>query len=741
MIRPVTRAAWLPFGGLLAYGAAWASAALGISLLANDDHPGQFFRFWHALVHGVAPWTWNPDWWMGFAELQFYPPGFAYAGVVLAHLGLGLLPPPATYQALLWLIFLAPGVTTFVLLARLLPNPWLALPGSAIAMTLSAETMSGVEGGLRIGMVSARLGWALLPLLVLALVRWMPRGSAVAPGPAGLLAAIVLSHPAHAPAAIVYVGLAALLGAGPLPRRLTSAVLVVVLAAGLTAFWTVPLAWHLEEARPLAWGDPAFTLLRRSLHAGPLLPMALVFALAAVVVRRDRAALLLTLFVPVMTAVVALDPSSFLPANRLADSLVLGIILAAGLGLGGALALLVERRARRRRMAAAVLVIGLLVIAARDDRGLVAWPSGRPWPTLAEVTERLRLAELWRALDAAPPGRVLYVRSGAPLHPSPRGSRQRHPWYRPHTHVTALTPLTTGRAIVNGTFTHPSAMAGLVYSGSPRREPIRQLVEQLDGERLFGEPLAAITPATLERFLDLFGASAVVILEEDEDTLPALTRSERFRRVDAWPHVVYVAHRSQPLPERLGRDHWRVTVENVAGGWVSTRVSFSPLWRAVANDAPIPSRRGPLGELQVKPASPAPEQARRSPPAAPGTMSDAERGSPAAAPPAVSDRGLGSPAAAPRTISDQGLGSPAAAPRTISDRGLGSPAAAPRTATIDLWYGPGKVEWLGVGVSAVTLVVWAGLMALQIATRPRRGRAGGRPPRGAGRPPSRGPAS
>ena len=34
-------------------------------------------------MRGPAPWTWNPDWWTGYPELQFYPPGFAYAGAVL----------------------------------------------------------------------------------------------------------------------------------------------------------------------------------------------------------------------------------------------------------------------------------------------------------------------------------------------------------------------------------------------------------------------------------------------------------------------------------------------------------------------------------------------------------------------------------------------------------------------------------------------------------------------------------
>src|SRR5439155_9811375 len=83
---------------------------------------------------------------------------------------------------------------------------WLALPGSLVALTLSTGVASGVEGGVHIGMLPARLGWALLPLLALVLIRWADdEGSR----PWGLalisLAAIVVTHPAHVPAAAVLV--------------------------------------------------------------------------------------------------------------------------------------------------------------------------------------------------------------------------------------------------------------------------------------------------------------------------------------------------------------------------------------------------------------------------------------------------------------------------------------------------------------------------------------------------------
>jgi hypothetical protein len=596
----VTRAALAPLGLLLAYGLAFAAVALGFSPLAVDDHPGQFFRLWHGLERGLAPWTWNADWWMGSPELQFSPPGFVYLGAALHYLSLTLLGPAAVYQALLWLIWLAPGVTAFLLLARLAPDPWLALPGAFVALTISGETMSGVEGGLRIGMIAARLGWALLPLLVLALVRWIESGG-TRPGWATLvLAAIVLCHPGHAPAAVVLVALAALAGAGYKPYRLFQAGWLTLTAAALTAFWTLPLLAHLAESRALAWGDSPWDILRRLLASGPLPAALLLAAGAAAAIRRDRLSVVQTAFIPAMLLVIALDPSSRLPANRLVDSLVMGVVLAAGLGIGRGLGVLAGRWRIPPWAGAAAAVAVVVGLALPDARTLTLWPRPDDWPRLPEVEQRLRLTDLWGTLRAGPPGRVLFVRSGVPLEPLPAGTTEQPPWYRPHTHVTALAPLYAGRAIVNGTFTHPSAVAGLVYSGSPEPAPIRRLAEQLDGKELFGRGFDRLDGETLDRFTAFLGVSTVVMLEEDTGRLPALETHDRFAMIGARPWVVF--HRPEPivLPAQVGRDRWRIALQGTPGQWASARVAFSSLWSADGEGERLPVRRGRFGDLEVR---------------------------------------------------------------------------------------------------------------------------------------------
>ena len=176
----MSRATWLPFALLLAYGVAFASRALGVAPLAFDDHPGQLARLIHVVREGPAPWAWNTGWWAGYPEMQFYPPGWFYVGASLSWVSLGAVSPTRAYQMMLWTTHLAPGLATFALLHRLLGDGWRALPGAFAVLAFAGDpaggSASGVEGGIHIGMVAARLGWALLPLLSLALAPWTTGG-------------------------------------------------------------------------------------------------------------------------------------------------------------------------------------------------------------------------------------------------------------------------------------------------------------------------------------------------------------------------------------------------------------------------------------------------------------------------------------------------------------------------------------------------------------------------------------
>jgi len=596
----VTRA-WLPPALLAAYAVAFGWHALGGGLLVFDDHPGQLYRLAHAIALGFAPWRFNPGWWAGYAELQFYPPGFAWLGALIHLAAGGALDAAAVYGILLWVAWLLPGAAVYALLRRALGDPWLALPGAVVALTLSAGCRSGVEEGLRWGLIAARLGWGVLPLLALCLMRWA-EGAARPPlaGPA-LVAAVILLHPAHAPAAAVLVVLAALHSA-PRGRRLAAAAVILAGGLGLAAIWLLPLLAHLGMALPLAWADATLPALGRRLGSQPLL---LALALLGLVAWRWRARLplppdggarwLLGL-APAMIGVIALDALvaaplglAWLPADRLADGLHLGLVLAGAAGF----AALAAGRARSAVAALVALAVCLPLAWGPDEAGLALWPRPRGWPREQEVARGLRMDALWEAIRHAPPGRVLFLRSAVPLDWRPE-------WWRPHTHLTALTPLRAGRAIVGGTFTHPAPVAGLVYTGSAAPGPLTMLAEQRDGQTLFGRPLEALPPETFNELARSLGVGLVVVPEEDVVRAAFLTENPSVRslsRIGSFRLFAMAAGGVEPVP--VGPQRWRVSPPPGATGWVSLPIAYSPLWVARAAGASLAFRRDQRGLLEV----------------------------------------------------------------------------------------------------------------------------------------------
>ena len=605
----MARDSLFPLALLGFYGLAFGIAAFGAGPPAFDDHPGQLYRLWHVLTRGPAPWAWNPDWWAGYPELQFYPPGFAYLGALLQRASVNSLSVATAYQAIVWIAYLAPGLTTFLALARVLRSGWLALPGAFVALTLSAGISSGVEGGVHVGMLGARLAWALIPLLLLVLVPWIEHGGRPARAAALVVAAIVLTHPAALPTAATLIVVGALVRP-PRRTRLAGALLILILAAALTAFWTLPLLLRIENTRALAWGEaPAIGGFGVALAFLALLGLARARA-------AGTAGLAVALFPWAMACVVvadrlALEPLGihWLPANRVVDGAWIAFILAASLGWSGARRIPAPsvpegdaqprlRASRRELLTALAGVILALAVSWPGQRTLTLWPRAADWPSLASIERGLRLPDLWAALRDAPAGRVLFVRSAVPLVYGSQGHRE---WYRPHTHVTALAPVFSSRAIVNGTFTHPSPIAALTYRGDAGPGAISRLVEQLDGVSLFGRPLDALDPETFARYAETLGISVVVAIDEDAVRLSFLEGSRAFaRRASPAPFLIYLRRDAVALPRAVGSGRWTVTLAGGRDAWVSTRTAYYPLWRARVDGAPIETRRGSDGDLEVK---------------------------------------------------------------------------------------------------------------------------------------------
>ncbi len=597
---------------LVTYGAAFALRAFGGGVPAFDDHPGQLFRLWHALDRSLPDgrWTadWNPDWWGGYPELQFYPPGFALAGAAIRLLSLWQLPVEAVYQILCGFVLLLPAVGTFLLLARLLDDAWLALPPAFLALTLSAGLRGGVEESLRWGILTSRLSLGLLPLLLLALRPWLDSGRPPIWAPV-LAAAVILAHPSGAPAMAALLTCAALLALAVRPRRRTlgDVLAVVVLGLALCAFWALPFVARPGWVVPLAWGEADLGRLAADLARRPVLialAPCVVLAWGAVLARRRPFVALVAVLPLALLVVVSADAALFrrgwsaIEPARLTDGLVFATLWAASLGVGSLVARLTARRpSGLARPAAALAAVALLVLAPNGTRGeptLTLWPweRARLWPHLDEISTARDLPRLWGALRGT--DRVLFLTSSLRLDEDPA-------WYAPHSHVLSLAPRFAGREIVHGTYTHPSPLAARFYTGATALSPrVGFLAEQLDGQRLLGQPLGRLSSEAFETLARPLRIATVVVPAADAGRTPFL--DERYAAARTVAGFTLFERRDRPWPqvERITHRRYRVLVPPSGGVWVKTGIAAYPLWQAKSSHGRLETRADAWGLLEFR---------------------------------------------------------------------------------------------------------------------------------------------
>ena len=423
MIRAM-RFKLLPLVLLLAYGTVFSFSVFSHGLLVYDDHPGQFVRLWQGLTslrHGAWTADWHREWFAGYPELQFYPPGFVILGLVLHGITGGALALETVYQLLLGTIYLLPGLTTFALLNAVTRSPWAALPPAFVALTLSAGAPSGVEEGLRWGMIGARLGLGLLPLLALSVLPWARDGRIPIWAPP-LLAAILLSHPyLFVPALLFVVLVAVALGWSTKRwgRTAFQTSLLIAAGLGLAAFWVLPLLFRASYTLSMAWSHGAVIRL----FSRPIVLFLLLFYGLSVVITLRRK----TEVWPLRFALAALPPTLLLvmwlnrsllverlgflglDPDRLRDGVVYGLLLTGGLGWAWVLRRLRGERAWWVSLAATLLLA--VIPQSHRDPDLTLLPARQPWPTLREVEGKHGLPALREALRSAPPGRIFFSSS------------------------------------------------------------------------------------------------------------------------------------------------------------------------------------------------------------------------------------------------------------------------------------------------------------------------------------------
>jgi hypothetical protein len=592
-------------------------------LFLYGDNPGQFVRLWYPVRVSHRLLDWNPLWYAGYPELQFYPPGFVVLGWGLDILTLSRLSPFALYQLLLFVAYILPGLTVYALVSRVSGYRWVGLVTGALAL-LFPELWGGAEA-VFVGLVAERLAFGLVPLVLLAGWQalharyatrwWLLTGLA--------LAATVLMHPFHAVAPVLFLGLAALFHRSRW-LHLRNLALAGVLALALVAFWLLPLWIRQDFAAPMLRSNLGQTLdwlfSRDTLR---YLVFILLVPLALLVQRKRTLTVFVLSTLGMVAALVALilfdhlvliDRLSFylLDPIRFSAEVYLAIVLLAGLGLAH-LPLWLSKRRRNPGWASGSFVRilsdlrleavlgGVLVILAIVWLGQPFWDMAQaqrdPSHFLSEARRTFPLDATWEALQGSE-GRVLFTSAYLHLDDLP-------------TALKAATPYFTGRTILGGTFSHWSPVARVLWIGTPVVQLLPGQVELNDDVALAGRSWDEWTDAGFHELCSRLNATTVATTWDDVNARTFLDAAPHFQSF--YSDDLFVLYRVlNPAPTLVEAEGASVTLyratpteldlrvtDAIAGALLHVKITDYPLWRVQTAGQELVHDADALGLMRV----------------------------------------------------------------------------------------------------------------------------------------------
>jgi hypothetical protein len=619
----VKRFWWLPdvviLSALAAVGWIAAGRYVSSSLFIFGDHPGQFMRFWYPLAVSLPKYgrilDWNPLWYTGYPELQFYPPGHVLTGLLLNALTLGRLGPERVYNLIPVLALVLPGFTAFAFM-RVVLEPlgrWPARVAGVVAawLALTFTPMWGGTNSVPIGMLGERLAFGLVPLALLGGWRLVDRPGAARLALAALaLAALMLMHPFHAPAVVLATAGYALAGwvfgrarrqqAHPRPLWPWLAAWLG-LALGFVAWWLVPLLAHqtpytaslirtnLGQTRDWLTTDPINIVAWTALPA-----LALLWHRD---LRLPATVTALVLLIPVIALGILFDAvvlfgrwsfTAFDPIRFIAEY-YMALLLLTGAAAGAVTSRFLWRRPVIAAALSVLLVLKLGSYMPVFTHDLRIWTNFPVQATKDELFQHDAFKGLWNALrdDPAAGGRVIFTSYYTEV-PYPDG-------WTVSTSIKAMTPYFTGREIVGGTFSHWSPVARLLWVGNPWARVLPERVELEDDQRLFGVAWKDMDDAQLVEKLRALNVSTIVADGHDTNARARLDASPLFERFwdNGWFYLYHLRGTVSPswisaqgataqLIERSPRQ-WTVQVDQAEpGATLTARMAVYPLWSAEA---------------------------------------------------------------------------------------------------------------------------------------------------------------
>jgi hypothetical protein len=612
-IRP-----WLRDLAALALLTGLALAACGF-LLRDDlfiygDHPGQFMRLWYPVRISHRLLGWNPLWYAGYPELQFYPPGFVLAGWGLDWLTLGRLSPFALYQLLLFVAYLLPGVTVYALVSCVSGQRWAGLVAGGLGLIF--PELWGGASAVFIGLVAERLAFGLVPLVLFAgwqalhgrhPIRWWLLTSVA-------LAATALMHPFHAVAPILFLGMVALFSPGRW-RSIRSLALTSILSMGLVAFWLLPLLIHRSYAAPMLRANLDQTLgwlfspnAQRYLAVSLLVALALwkqrnrsftVFVVAAVLTAVSLVAFIL------FDHLVLIERLHFylLDPVRFSAEVYLVLVLLAGLGL--AYLFLWLSQWRWRAAGGLLAALALIVILAWLGRPFLDLLGEHQDPSrfLSSARQSFPLDEAWRVLqsevaEGVEQGRVLFTSHYLHLGDMP-------------TALKSATPYFAERPIIGGTFSHWSPVARVLWVGSPDVDLLPGQVELTDDVSFAGRAWTEWTDADFYELCRRLNVTTVVTTWDDVNARTFLDSASHFQSFYSDDLFVLYGIRD-PAPALAEAEGAKVTLlseapmaldlrvaEATASTSLQVKITDYPLWQVRAGPQMLAHHADDMGLMSV----------------------------------------------------------------------------------------------------------------------------------------------
>jgi hypothetical protein len=537
---------------------------ISVSPFLYGDHPVHYYTFSYALQNSFLTHyrliDWNPNWFAGFPALQFYPPGLTLVGMGIYFLGFGLLSIGLIYNLLILITLIFPAVSTYWSMRSL---GFEIIPSFFSALFFLILTYIGSAGGFYygviIGLTSSRIALGLFPLVLAFAINhiynpnklWISLGFAIS------LALTVLFHPDHI--FFPLIGIVAVIlvlhiaHIRSIFQSLKLLLFPIILAAGLSAFWWLPLLiQHNYIAAMQVWSfkyklsqdlSGLFALFTGLWDRDTNKFILLLYLVAIPYLFRKTAkskeksifiALLLTpIFILVFIlfvqfVVIGIGKLYLFDPARLIDGVYASIILVSGLGvyyiLESAYRFLGNwKESIRHKVGALVflaLIFSILYFTSFRLQIFYRYPGiFNPNAFSNYIDQSYQLPELWNYLQHDSPGRILFTAIGVPIKGIPANFKAQ---------LMALTPKYTGRQIIGGVNTPFYPVASYLYFG--QKTPVIHIeADKFDNRSLFGTPWEQMEQSQLTEFCKKLNITDIVVNRNEDKVIDFFNRSSSFR--------------------------------------------------------------------------------------------------------------------------------------------------------------------------------------------------------------------